>query len=80
MSLIYQKFNLSRGGCGEAAGLSTELQRLSTRNAPRRAGPCSTSHIIRSKQMDPNSKDNPLIRKETSTCKGFHYTFAALFS
>ena len=32
---------------------------------------------VRSKQRDPNPKDNSLIRKETSTYKGFHSTFAA---
>ena len=35
---------------------------------------------LRSKQRDPNPKDNSLIRKETSTYKGFHHTSAALFS
>ena len=35
---------------------------------------------IRSKQRDPKPKDNSLIRKEASTHKGFHSTFAALFS
>ena len=33
--------------------------------------------IFRGKQRDPNPKDNSLLRKETSTCKGFQYTFAA---
>ena len=35
---------------------------------------------VRSKQRDPDPKDNYLIRKETSTYKGLHSTFAALFS
>ena len=35
---------------------------------------------IRSKQRDPNPKDNSLTGKETSTCKGCHSTFAASFS
>ena len=35
---------------------------------------------IRSKQRDPNPKGNSLVRKETSTYKGFHSMFAALFS
>ena len=35
---------------------------------------------VRSKQRDPNPQDNSLIRKETSTNKGFRSTFAALFS
>ena len=35
---------------------------------------------FRSKQRDPNPKDNSLIRKVTSTYKGFHSTFAALLS
>ena len=34
---------------------------------------------IRSKQSDPSPKDNSLIRTNTSTYKGLHYTFAALF-
>ena len=33
---------------------------------------------IRSKHRDPNPNDNSLIRKETSTYKGFHSTFVAL--
>ena len=33
---------------------------------------------VKSKQRDPKPKDNSLIRKEPSTNKGFHYTFAAL--
>ena len=57
------------------------------------AGASSTSHtsektrhahhdekqcpFITSKQRDPNPKDNSLIRKATSTYKGFHYTSAA---
>ena len=36
--------------------------------------------LLRSKQRDPNPKDTSLIRKEPSTYKGFHSTFAALFS
>lgn len=36
--------------------------------------------MIRSKQRDPNPKDNSLTRKETFTYKGFHDTVAALFS
>ena len=36
--------------------------------------------VVRSKQRDPNPKDDSLIGKVTSTCKGFHYTFAALYS
>ena len=39
-----------------------------------------TSRTFRSKQRDPNPKDNSLIRKETSTYKGSHDTFAALLS
>ena len=35
---------------------------------------------LRSKQRHPNPKDDSLIRKQTSTYKGFHSTFAALFS
>ena len=37
---------------------------------------------VGSKQRDPNPnpKDNSLLRKEPSTCKGFHSTFAALLS
>ena len=35
---------------------------------------------FRGRQRDPNPKDNSLVGKETSTCKGFHSTFAALFS
>ena len=38
----------------------------------------STRTCFRSKQRDPSPKDNSLTRKETSTCKGFHSTFAAL--
>ena len=38
------------------------------------------NEAIRSKERDPNSKDNSLIRKETSTHKGFRSTFVALFS
>ena len=36
--------------------------------------------FISSKHRDPNPKDNSLIRKDTSKYKGFHSTFAALFS
>ena len=36
--------------------------------------------MIRSKHRDPSTKDNSLIRKETSTHKGFHHTFAAMLS
>ena len=32
------------------------------------------------KQRDPDPKDNSLVGKETSTCKGFHSAFAALLS
>ena len=35
---------------------------------------------LRSKQRDPNPKDDSLIRKETSTYKGPHAMFAALLS
>ena len=35
---------------------------------------------VRSKRRDPNPKDNSSIRKEASTYKGFHSTFAASFS
>ena len=34
---------------------------------------------IRSKQRDPNPKDDSSVRKEPSTHKGFHSAFAALF-
>ena len=35
---------------------------------------------LRSKQRDPNPEDDFLIRRVTSTYKGFHSAFAALFS
>ena len=35
---------------------------------------------VESPQRGPNPKESSLIRKETSTYKGFHPTFAALFS
>ena len=41
---------------------------------------CAATPHLRSKQRDPNPKDNSLLRKETSTYKGFHSTSAALFS
>ena len=41
---------------------------------------CTGRPVIRSKQRDPNPKDNSFVRKDTSTCKGFHSTFAAFFS
>ena len=40
----------------------------------------SAETLVRSKQRDPNPKDNALMGKDTSTHKGFHSTFAALFS
>ena len=33
-----------------------------------------------SNDRDPNPRETSLIRKDTSTYKGFHSTFAALFS
>ena len=36
--------------------------------------------IFRSKQRDPDPKDDSFVRKEPSACKGFHYTSAASFS
>ena len=47
---------------------------------------CTHVHVrahaceIRSERRDSNAKDNSLIRKEASTSKGFHSTFAAVFS
>ena len=35
---------------------------------------------LQKQKKDPNPKDNSLIGKQTSTYKGFHSTFAALFS
>ena len=49
------------------------------RSRPRVDAPGRFPHA-RSKQRDPNPKDNSLIRKDTSTCKGFHFTFVALFT
>ena len=42
--------------------------------------PAPQQSFVRSKQRDPNPKGNSLVRKDTSTYKGFHSTFAALFS
>ena len=49
---------------------------------PRRSRSCAAPWwpAFRSNQRDPNPKDNSLIGKETSTYKGFHATFAALFA
>ena len=51
---------------------------MGTRNGNR--GALAVAAEIRSKQRDPNPKEYSLLRKDTSTCKGFHSTFAAWFS
>ena len=47
---------------------------------PRAAKKKHAVDAVRSRQRDPTLQDDSLIRKETSTYKGFHSTFAALFS
>ena len=62
-----------------AAGRAAAGRRL-VRHCRAPLGDLPLQPVLRRKRRDPIPKDNSLIRKETSSYKGFHSTFAALSS
>ena len=72
--LIKRPFHMPPGCC------PLRIPVLDGNSHPGSCPPLTTPLEIRSKQRDPNPKDDSLIRKETSTYEGFHSTVGALLS